>query len=136
MAEALGCALRTVQGWERDGRVPHDPALRNLAATLKVDIAYLTGESDEPHAVREDEVPYRVQTEVANQLRAVMASFDDAELLKKAQLALADESATPSQRAQKAKPFVDELVRRDLSSALPSDAAKLLAKASETEPAG
>lgn len=125
----LGCALRTVQGWERDGRMPHGPVLRNLAATLKVDIGYLTGETDDTSSVRSADAPYRADDQFTIQLRAVLSNFNNAELLEKARVALQDQNTLETKRAVQAKPFIDELARRDSNSAAPSGAVKLLAKA-------
>jgi len=138
LADALGCALRTVQGWEsaKEQRIPHDPQLRNLAALLKVDVAYLTGEENEPRKFEDSDRPYRVEvSDPELQLRTVLASFTEAELIEKSMRALSDKEIPETERASRAKPFIDELARRGTSSTKPSAAGALLTRAEQQDSA-
>jgi len=52
VAGIIGVSRPSVSQWERDKAVPETTKLRDLANTLNVSIAYLTGETDDPTPIR------------------------------------------------------------------------------------
>lgn len=92
LAEAVGVSLRTIRGWEKEGRFPkqHD-IYAKLAETLDCDVAYLMTEDAAFITEASEQFGPRGTIQAMNLLDQTKALFAGGELSEEDQLAFINE---------------------------------------------
>lgn len=115
LAKAVGVSLRTVRGWEKEGRYPKQHSLyQKLADTLECDVAYLMSEGTSFVTEASEQYGARGAKQAQQIINQAAAMFAGGELSEEDKVAFMDEiQALYLDSKKRAKKFTPKKYQTD-----------------------